>query len=209
MTRDQHLEFCSKCKNRKNNLSKGIVCSLTNEIADFEGNCSSYQFDAEAEQNTHAKPETIGQNTVLLTQNQMEALSQEQNLAKGILASSIVGLAGALLWGVITVSTGYQVGFLALGIGFIVGHTMRVFGKGIEEVFGISGALIALLSVLLGNVFSIIGFLANDLGMNLSDVITGIDFMVIPEVMIDSFEFMDLVFYAIAAYEGYKLSFRS
>jgi len=35
MTRDQHLEFCSRCTNRKFDSDKGIICGLTNDIATF------------------------------------------------------------------------------------------------------------------------------------------------------------------------------
>lgn len=39
------LSFCSKCKNRAFNIDKGIICSLTNEIATFDKNCNLYELD--------------------------------------------------------------------------------------------------------------------------------------------------------------------
>ena len=45
MNRDYHLSFCKVCTNRKRNLENGIICSLTNKIADFQDNCPSYDFD--------------------------------------------------------------------------------------------------------------------------------------------------------------------
>ncbi|WP_178983667.1 hypothetical protein [Winogradskyella helgolandensis] len=45
MNRDYHLSFCKVCTKRKRNLENGIICSLTNKIADFKDNCPSYDFD--------------------------------------------------------------------------------------------------------------------------------------------------------------------
>jgi hypothetical protein len=38
---------------------------------------------------------------------------------------------------------------------------MRFIGKGIDSIFGICGGIIAFLSCILGDFFSIIGFVAN------------------------------------------------
>ncbi len=40
-----HLSFCRTCKNRRLNLKNGIICGLTEKIADFENNCSDYEHD--------------------------------------------------------------------------------------------------------------------------------------------------------------------
>jgi hypothetical protein len=47
MTRDEHLEFCKICVNRKKDMQRGLVCSLTNEIADFDEKCLNYVVDEE------------------------------------------------------------------------------------------------------------------------------------------------------------------
>jgi uncharacterized RDD family membrane protein YckC len=46
MTRDEQLNFCKICKNQKHSFSLGVICKLTNQIADFEGNCESFEEDA-------------------------------------------------------------------------------------------------------------------------------------------------------------------
>ena len=46
MTRDQQLEYCSVCNKQKFDLQQGIVCSLTNKIADFETTCNSFDENA-------------------------------------------------------------------------------------------------------------------------------------------------------------------
>lgn len=45
MTREEHLEFCRVCTNKKLNRKVGLVCSLTDQIADFEMECSNFKKD--------------------------------------------------------------------------------------------------------------------------------------------------------------------
>lgn len=42
MTRKERLEFCKICQKQKFDFKRGIVCSLTNEHADFEKECPSF-----------------------------------------------------------------------------------------------------------------------------------------------------------------------
>lgn len=46
MTREEHLKFCAVCTKRSFNPKFGIVCSLTQEVASFEGSCPDYSEDA-------------------------------------------------------------------------------------------------------------------------------------------------------------------
>ncbi len=43
MTREEQLEYCKICKNQKFSFSKGIICGLTDERADFEGECEYFE----------------------------------------------------------------------------------------------------------------------------------------------------------------------
>jgi len=45
MTRQERLEFCKICSKRGFSPQKGIICSLTNDIADFEELCKDYIID--------------------------------------------------------------------------------------------------------------------------------------------------------------------
>lgn len=46
MTREEHLSYCKTCVNRKMNIKKGLVCSLTNEIANFVETCKDFKEDS-------------------------------------------------------------------------------------------------------------------------------------------------------------------
>jgi hypothetical protein len=136
-------------------------------------------------------------------------LRLEQNLTAGLIAGIIAGIIGALLWCVITVVTEFQIGYMALAVGAGVGFAIRYFGKGIDLVFGIIGAVIAIMSCVLGNYFSVIGFIANMNGVSYFDAVVILKLELIFEAMKENFSLIDLLFYAFAAFEGYKFSFRN
>ena len=138
----------------------------------------------------------------------MEKLKLEQNLPLGILGGVLASIVGAILWAAITVATEYQIGYMAIAVGFLVGYTIRFMGKGIDQVFGISGAILSVIGCLLGNFFSIVGFIANAEGLGYVETLSLIEISQIPEIMGDTFQIMDLLFYGIAIYEGYNFSFR-
>lgn len=43
--REYHLTFCSECLHRKMNLQQGLICRLTNKIAEFDTNCFQFELD--------------------------------------------------------------------------------------------------------------------------------------------------------------------
>jgi hypothetical protein len=137
-----------------------------------------------------------------------EQIKQEQNLLKGAGASLLAAIAGGLVWAVITVITEYQIGYMAIAVGFLVGFANRYAGKGQDKIFGFVGAFFAIFGCLLGNYFSIIGFAANAENLGYLDTLFLIPFSSIPDIMAEGFRAMDLLFYSIAAYEGFKFSFR-
>lgn len=210
MTREEHLKSCKKCVNRKLDMNIGLVCNLTGRIADFESECTSFQRDETVvEEIEGAQP--IPHSDVLgsLSERDLEKFRFEQNYSSALVAGLVVGVLGAILWGIITVATEYQIGYMAIAVGAGVGLSMRYLGKGIDLVFGITGGIIALVSCLLGNFFSIIGFLANSEGLGYLEALLLFDYTQLIPIMTEIFSPIDLLFYAIAAYQGYKLSFRT
>ncbi len=210
MTREQHLKFCKKCTNRRLDMKIGLLCNLTGKKADFENECKSFEIDnsvIEKIDNTEA----VEHNEVLnkLSDKNIAKFKSEQEYSKALITGIIVGIIGAVLWGLITVSTGYQIGYMAIAIGAGVGFSMRVLGKGIDQVFGITGGIIALLSCLLGNFLSIIGFIANAEGLGYLETLSLFDYSQLIPIMSEAFSPIDLLFYGIAAYAGYKFSFRT
>lgn len=138
----------------------------------------------------------------------LEQLRGEQSLLMGLVAGTAAALVGAGSWAAVTVFSGYQIGWMAVGVGFLVGIAVRTAGKGIDKAFGVLGAMLALLGCAVGNLLAVVGMVADRNGMKFLDVLSGIGPGNAGDLMIASFSPMDLVFYGIAVYEGYKLSFR-
>lgn len=157
--------------------------------------------------------EPVEQTTAtVITEEAIEAYKQqlrgEQNLALSIVACVATCLIGAVVWCLVSYSTGYQIGYMAIGIGFLVGYANRYLGKGIDPIYGVLGGAFALISCVLGNYFTIIAFAANETNISFFNMLG----MVGPDLaftaLSEAFSPIDLLFYGLAVYEGYKFSFR-
>ena len=126
----------------------------------------------------------------------------------GTLAASLTALVLALLWSVITVSTGYKISFLAVGVGLLVGITMRRYGKGIDKVFGIIGGLLTLAGCLGGVLLGMIGTIATAQNISYLEVLSHFDLSILGKLIINKLRPVDFFFYGVALYEGYVFSFR-
>jgi hypothetical protein len=117
-------------------------------------------------------------------------------------------LLGACVWAAITVMTHYQIGWMAVGVGFLVGYGVKIFGKGIDRTFGIVGAAWSLVGCAAGNLLSVVGTIAKQQNVPLMNVLEKLDLEIIATLMQATFNPMDVLFYGIAIYEGYRFSFR-
>jgi hypothetical protein len=123
--------------------------------------------------------------------------------------AGVIGAAvGACVWALITVLTQFQIGWMAVGVGFLVGIAIRTFGKGIDKPFGIIGAVLALLGCGAGNLLAVCGIIAAEQDMEFFEVLSNLDLTIVQQLMVATFSPMDLLFYGIAVYEGYNLAFR-
>ncbi|MEP1486886.1 MAG: hypothetical protein ABJK28_00505 [Algibacter sp.] len=210
MTREAHLKFCKKCTHRELDMKIGLVCDLTSEVANFNNECPSFELDKEVIEKID-DVEVVTPNELMekLSERDIEKFRTEQNYPRALITGLTVGIIGAILWGVITVATGFQIGYMSIAIGAGVGLSMRYLGKGIDQIFGFTGGAISILSCLLGNFFSIVGYAANSEGLGYIEVLDLIDYAQIIPLMIETFSPMDVLFYGIAAFEGYKFSFRA
>ena len=141
-------------------------------------------------------------------EEKIEKLRLEQNFPLGIIAGTVAAIIGALLWAVITLLTNYQIGYMAIAVGFLVGYAVRIGGKGIDRIYGIVGAVLAFIGCLLGNFFSSVGYMANYFEIGYFEMFSMMDFSTAIELMKETFSVIDLLFYGFAIYEGYRFSFR-
>lgn len=132
--------------------------------------------------------------------------SGAQNLPMGVLAGCVAAAIGAGLWAGVTVLTGYQIGWMAVGVGAMVGVAVRAAGKGRTRAFGILGAALALAGCLVGNLLTGAVVLARHWDISLAAVFTRLTPDATARLMTAMFSPMDLLFYALAIWQGYKFS---
>lgn len=138
----------------------------------------------------------------------IQQLREKENFPLAIIAGLLAAALGAAIWAGFTVITEYQVGVIAIGVGFLVAFSIRFAGKGLSIKFQILGALLSLLGCAVGNFFTICYYIAQNESLGLFEVLTLINPAAIPELMTSTFSAMDVVFYGIAIYEGFRLSVR-
>lgn len=135
-------------------------------------------------------------------------IESNQNLHMGIVGGLIAAVIGAAIWAAVTVITDFQIGWMAVGIGFLVGYAVRITGKGISKSFGYVGAILALASCFAGNLFSICAIISKQEAIPFFHLVTRLNPQIILDIMKTTFSPIDLLFYGIAVYEGYRFSFR-
>jgi hypothetical protein len=135
-------------------------------------------------------------------------IEEQQNLPAGVMAGLIAAILGAVAWAAITVATGYQIGYMAAGVGFLVGFAVRFFGQGLTTPFAVAGCLLALLGCLLGNLLSVCAFISIHESIPVLQVVSRLNPERAIRLLTATFDVMDVLFYGLALYGGYKYSIR-
>ena len=133
-------------------------------------------------------------------------LRSEQNFPFAVGAGLAAAFIGAILWAVVTIASEYQIGFMAIAVGILVGFAIREAGKGVDKTFSYLGAGCGLFGCVLGNVLSVVGFYAKAKGVGYFDALAAMNINLMSALMGAFFQPVDLLFYGIAIYEGFKLS---
>ena len=124
---------------------------------------------------------------------------------RGILCCCAAGALGSLVWILIAAFTGYSIGWIAVGIGFLVGIASG-FGDRSNPMAQISAVIISLLSVTAGMYLGAIANFAhtNPEGIGCFTLLRniGLNFDLLKEVHSP----MSILFYGIAAYQSWKMS---
>jgi len=108
-------------------------------------------------------------------------------------------------WAVITSVTNYRIGFVAVGVGFLVGMAIERFGGG-DARLPVIGAIVALIGCVLGDMLADAHLVSRDVHIPLTTVLSHPH--ALWRVYTAEFRFLDAVFYAIAAYEGFRFGAR-
>lgn len=153
-------------------------------------------------------PEPVREIDPMKLQMLMQQLRDNQSLSMGMLGGTLAATVGACVWAAITAGFNIQIGFMAIGIGFLVGYAIRRFGDGVDNSFAILGGALSLFGCLLGNYLSVCAMVAQAENLGLMEVLTVVDIETAFELMKEQFDVMDLFFYGLAVYYGYRNSVR-
>lgn len=133
MTRAEQLTLCKFCVYQKKDLKRGIVCILTDQIADFETSCELFERDNLKEEKLQER------NTAFALESKMA--TQGQRFANYVIDYIFVIGFGALIGAALGLFLGYfapeHLDFLGVGnrlfdyvYGFIIGTIYYSFFEG-------------------------------------------------------------------------------
>jgi hypothetical protein len=138
----------------------------------------------------------------------LESIRAQQNFPLALAAGLGTAVVAAGLWAVVTVVTNMELGIAAVALGYLVGRAIRETGKGYDPHFGYLGAACALFGCVLGNLLSAVAFFAQAKAISFTQALGMLDAGLISQLMTAFFSPMDLLFYGIAIYEGYRFAFK-
>ena len=152
------------------------------------------------EPSSETRPPTYGET---VTRNDSTA-----RLPLAAVAGLIAALVGAGLWAALVAATHFKIGYAAIGVGFLVGWTIRNVGQGHNPAYGYAGAVLALLGCVVGtDVLSDCVALANQSGQPVTTILSQLTPNLVVELLKAGFRPLDALFYFIALRAGYRYSF--
>lgn len=140
-------------------------------------------------------------------ERKLQEAQDNQNLLLGAVGGIAAAAVGAILWAIITVATDYQIGWMAVGVGLMVGYAVRLLGKGVDPVFGVAGAAIALAGCISGNLLTVVIVVSRQDNVEIMTLLSRLTPGITADILKDTFQPMDVLFYGLAVYEAYKISF--
>lgn len=171
------------------------VSDTQTDVPSSETDTSSSKADTSVQKQSTIDPEIISQ------------LKASQNLPGAFIGGLLGAIIGAFAWAVITDITQYQIGYMAIGVGFLTGFLIRKLGHGFEKHYGYIGAAFSLIGCFAGNILAALIIAANQNNISYILLIKLLNFKILSQVASETFDIMDLLFYGIAIYEGYRFSF--
>lgn len=137
----------------------------------------------------------------------IDSIKEQARPKLGILLGIMMGIIGALVWAVITIITGYNIGFVAIAVGFFVSVGFSRAGKDTNMIYGIIAGIIALLSIILGEAIISIYYISVYYELGFFESIISIDYGVLAQFMFESFDAKTVLFYFIAVSAAFKGSY--
>ncbi len=135
-------------------------------------------------------------------------MKAEQSVLRGLAGGVAAGAIAAVVWALLTRITGYEMGWIAVGVGFFVGVAVRTLGRGVDLRFNVLGALLALLAVAGGKVLAMCMFVAQVRGLSGFEIFSQLPCSSMVTLLRDDFQLIDGLFYGLAIWAGWEYATR-
>ncbi|MFF6805624.1 hypothetical protein [Streptomyces sp. NPDC012616] len=130
------------------------------------------------------------------------AAPARNNLALGLVVAVAVALVSAGIYGAIVGATEYEIGYAAVGVGFVIGFAAGRIG-GTNPVLPVVSALLSLGAVYLGQLIGIAMIGADELGVSATSLFTE-HFDVLTEGWSETADAMTFLFLGIGAFAAFS-----
>lgn len=173
-------------------------------------------FQGEAPPQKFLQPEALP--AAFREKPKVKRVSLEDHAKKMRSQQSLVGLIGsglgisfvcAGLWGIVALATSIKSPFVALPIGYLVGDTVRRYGKCYENTYGAIAGVFAILASFLGQLVATAVVSAQQNGFNGGQTLGHLELSAAYVTLKESFGFFNLALYLISAYISYYFCFRT
>ena len=134
------------------------------------------------------------------------AAGNPENFGRAVPAALAAAIVGAGLWALVVYVTSMKLGLVVIAIGVLIGYAVRTAGHGRSQQFAILGGASAAFSWALGTVLCDVAFVAKDAGIPFVDALGRLGLSGGFSLALRAADGMDLLFLAIAVWEGYKFS---
>ena len=149
------------------------------------------------------KLKNLTENDITTTDSTVVEEVREGNVQAALLAGLFSCFAVSSVWALISVNTEKQWLYMGLIAGLAVGWFVKIASGGNNSTIGFIGALFALLSCVLGDFFTNVGFIAQNEGMTFFQTLGALDFSYFFEIAFLDFDFFSIIIYGLAAVEGW------
>ncbi|WP_371583839.1 hypothetical protein [Streptomyces sp. NBC_01314] len=130
------------------------------------------------------------------------AAPARNNLALGLVVGVVMALVTAGVYGGIVGATEYEIGYAAVGVGFLIGFAAGKIG-GTNPILPVVSALLSLGAVYLGQLIGIAMFVADDAGVSATSLFTE-QFDGLTEAWSETADPMTFLFLAIGAFTAFS-----
>jgi hypothetical protein len=127
------------------------------------------------------------------------------NPVLGFMAGLVAAAIGAGIWMAVEVGLNIQLGLVAIGIGALVGFTIRLAGHGSHMLYGVMGAMLTLGGCLGGEILSQL-YQASSPQVGMLALAGSTNYVQMVQTIFSHMDIIGYVIYGIGIYEGYKLS---